>query len=614
MEVHPPYYSLMLNPVRRFSSLALPALGIAVMLFGCSSVAPPPALPSQPEAASGITKKSAVRSESWIAATANPLASEAAAQMLRAGGSAIDATIAAQMVLTLVEPQSSGIGGGAFILHFDAKRRAISAMDGRETAPLAATEALFLSPTGAPLPFHAAAVGGRAVGVPGVVAALQALHEKHGTLPWARLMAPAIALAENGFPVSPRLHTLLKLEPFLKQDTAAAAMFYERNGDPRAVGTIVRNPELARSLQQIAQEGANALRTGPLARAIIGKVQQHPTNPGVLSEEDLARYQPKPRDPLCGAFLRYVVCGMPPPSSGTVAVLQILGTLDALTHERGPAPLVDRQGNLQAPGVHRFSEAGRLAFADRGVYIADPDFVDWPRGLLAPTYLESRARAIDDLRSIGRANAGTPPGAIAMSPGIEHEETGTSHLSIIDAQGNAVSMTTTIEDAFGSRQWVGGFLLNNQLTDFSFAPRDSQGLVANRAQPGKRPRSSMSPLLVFDRDSSGAPGALRLVIGSPGGSQIINYVAKALVATLQDGLDLQSAINLPNIGSRNGPTELEKGQVPQALDAQLAARGHMLQRIDMTSGTQGIMRICSATSCIWEGGADPRREGKVIVP
>jgi gamma-glutamyltranspeptidase / glutathione hydrolase len=592
------------------------ATALALSLTACSSVGPGPTsnpLPPAPESASGFTAKGAVVAQRWMVATANPLASEAAARVLREGGSAIDAAVSAQMVLTLVEPQSSGVGGGAFIMHFDAKSKRITAMDGRETAPAQATEALFLGPNNAPLSFNSAVVGGRAVGVPGAVAALEAVHKQFGTLRWATLVEPAIALAEQGFAVSPRLHTLLVSEPFLKLDPTAAAYFYKPGGQAHEIGYLLRNPELAQSLRLIAREGSAALKSGPLAQAILAKVRNHASNPGVLQASDLANYQPKAREPLCGPYLRYVICGMPPPSSGTVAVLQMLQQLQVLNSQRAPAPLTNAQGELQAAGVHRFAEAGRLAFADRGAYIADEDFVRWPRGLLAAPYVQQRAALIDDLRSMRQAAPGRPAELnAAWRSGAEFEELGTSHISVVDAQGNAVSMTTTIEAGFGARQMVGGFLLNNQLTDFSFAPFEAGQPVANRVQGGKRPRSSMAPVLVFDRNADGSAGALRMSMGSPGGSMIINYVAKTLVASLQDGLDIQSAISLPNIGSRNGPTELEKDQAPASLDAALTARGHELRRIEMTSGLQGIMRHCEPAGCYWVGGADPRREGKVI--
>ncbi len=580
---------------------------------GLSSSTAPPALPQAPEGASGFTAKGAVVAQRWMVATANPIASEAAAKVLREGGSAMDAAVTAQMVLTLVEPQSSGIGGGAFIMHFDAKSKKITAMDGRETAPAQATESLFLGQNNTALSFNAAVVGGRAVGVPGVVAALEAMHKQYGTQRWAALIQPAITLAEQGFAVSPRLSTLLSSEPFLKLDPAAAAYFYKPSGQAHEVGHVLRNPELAQSLRLISREGSAALKAGPLAQAIVAKVRNHSANPGVLQASDLASYQPKAREPLCGPYLRYVICGMPPPSSGTVAVLQMLQQLQFLNSQRAPAPLANAHGELQASGVHRFAEAGRLAFADRGAYIADEDFVRWPRGILAAPYLQQRASMIDDLRSMRLAAPGRPADLnAAWKPGAEFEEMGTSHISVVDAQGNAVSMTTTIEAGFGARQMMGGFLLNNQLTDFSFAPTEAGQPVANRVQGGKRPRSSMAPVLVFDRNPDGSPGALRMSMGSPGGSLIINFVAKTLVASLQDGLDIQSAISLPNIGSRNGPTELEKDQAPASLDAALTARGHELRRIEMTSGLQGIMRHCEPTGCYWVGGADPRREGKVI--
>lgn len=559
------------------------------------------ALSSQPEAASGFQEKPRVIGRRQMVVTANPHASRAAADILDRGGSAVDAAIAAQMVLTLTEPQSSGIGGGAFLLHLDARSRQVSAWDGRETAPAAADESLFTGPDGKPLAFFDAVVGGRSVGTPGVVRMLEAVHARHGRLAWASLFDAAIHLARNGFEVSPRLHALLRADRHLHRDPVAAAYFYDASGRPWPAGHRLRNPALADTLEHIASHGSLALHSGPIAREIVAAVQSHPRNPGRLTEHDLAFYRPLERAALCTPWQRFVVCGMPPPSSGGIAVAQILGILQALGNPR----LTARAEGWLPEGAHAFAEAGRLAFADRNRYIADPDFISIPAGLLDATYLARRAALIGE-RSMGVADAGQPPAGASL------EQPSTSHLSIIDAQGNAVSMTTTIEDQFGARLMVRGFLLNNQLTDFSFAAKAGGMPVANRVQPGKRPRSSMAPTLVFERGGPQA-GRLLMVLGSPGGTQIIGYVARTLVATLQDGLDIQAAIDLPNLGSRNGPTELESGRAPPALAAALGQRGHETRLIDMTSGLHGILRQCDrAGRCTLTGGADPRREGLAV--
>ncbi|RCS57047.1 gamma-glutamyltransferase [Parvibium lacunae] len=585
------------------------------LLLGCASPEPfryqalPPkvALPPAPEGSSGWQDKPGWRAKNFMVAAANPLAADAGRQILRAGGSAVDAAIAIQMVLTLVEPQSSGIGGGAFMLHDDGKT--VLAYDGRETAPQAADAALFLHPDGKPLPFVTAAVGGRSVGVPGVLRMLALAHQQHGKLPWATLFEPAIALAEQGFPISPRLHTLLQQDlalgsqSLLAQDGFAREYFYTSAGAPKAVGTILKNPLLATTLRHLARQGADYFYTGALASAIVQKVRQHPTNPGVLAEADLRQYQAKIRPALCHDYRQYRICGMPPPSSGAVALAQILGVLEHTDIAR----YRPEQGNagewlLHPQAVHLYSEAARLAYADRGQHVADPDFVRVPvAGLLDKNYLARRAQLLGE-RSMVKANPGVPPGvSMSWAPDRSPELPSTSHLSVVDQFGQAVSMTTTIEAAWGSKLMLGGFLLNNQLTDFSFVSQENGVPVANRLEPGKRPRSSMAPTLVYDREQK----TLLFALGSPGGSAIINYVGKTLVGVLDWGLDVQQAINLPNFGSRNGPTELEKGRAPEALIEALRARGHSVNIIDQTSGLQGIQREAGG----WFAGADPRREG-----
>ncbi|SHH14827.1 gamma-glutamyltransferase [Massilia sp. CF038] len=555
-----------------------------------------------PEAATGYAEKSGWAAKSFMVAAANPHAVEAGYKMLRQGGTAIDAAVAAQMVLTLVEPQSSGIGGGAFLMYFDGKK--LQAYDGRETAPAAATEALFQNPDGSPVSRVTGVVGGRSVGAPGVLRMLEMAQRQHGKLPWKTLFAPAIALAENGFAVSPRLYRLLNGEQHLRRDPAANAYFYH-DGKPWPGGHILKNPDLARTLRAIAKGGADAFYKGEMADAIARKVATHPDNPGLLTAADLGAYRAQLREPVCSDYRAYRVCGMPPPSSGGIAIAQMLGILAS----RDMAALAPVDGVLGTEAIHVFSEAGRLAFADRNRYVADTDFVPLPKGgidaLIDKAYLARRAGMIGE-KSLGLAPAGMPFATeVAWGSDNAIETPSTSHVVVFDAKGAGLSMTTSIEDAFGSRQMVGGFILNNQLTDFSFDSRDANGPVANRVQAGKRPRSAMSPTIVFDR-ASGKP---ILAVGSAGGPTIINYVAKALVGTLDWGLNMQQAISLPNFGSRNGPTELETGRFSPAQQDALKARGHQLRSYEMNSGSQGAQRILIHGQPWWFGGADPRREG-----
>jgi len=602
--------ALALSPARRLARVL--ALVAAAVLAACTGPAPRSdgGAPLLPETGSGFNAKPGWATTRFAVAAANPLATEAGYQVLQAGGSAVDAAVAVQMVLTLVEPQSSGIGGGAFLLHWDG--REVSALDGRETAPAAADERLFLQPDGQPMPFRQAVAGGRAVGVPGAVRLLEAAHRRHGRLPWAQLLQPAILLADEGFPVSHRLHTQLATAPALRSDPQARRYFYQADGQPWPVGHRLRNPALAEVLRGIATRGSTALHTGPVAADIVARVQGHATNPGRLAMADLAGYQPRERTPICTDWrARWRICGFPPPSSGHLAVLQILKLLDL-----AGAPAAAPAGGVPGPDwLHTYAEASRLAFADRGQYVADPDFVAPPAGrwdsLLDEAYLRQRAQAIGP-RRMDRAAPGQPGGQpLAAAPQAEQPEHGTSHISIVDAQGHALAMTTTIEFVFGAQlmsdggtDLPGGFLLNNQLTDFALAPTDAAGRpVANRLQPGKRPRSSMSPTLVFDaRD-----GRLLMTLGSPGGPGIIHFTARTLLATLGWGLDAQRAIDAPNFGSFGGPLLLEQGRFPSATVQALQARGHAVEQTELTSGLQALQRTPSG----WFGGADPRREGVV---
>jgi gamma-glutamyltranspeptidase/glutathione hydrolase len=587
-------------------TLKLTLLAFAALLAGVQTpILAQDSLQKSPEAATGYQDKAGWTARKYMVAAANPLAAEAGYEMLKQGGTAIDAGIATQLVLTLVEPQSSGIGGGAFLMYYDGKK--VQAFDGRETAPSKADEHLFQHPDGTPLSRTEGIVGGRSTGAPGVLRMLALAHREHGKLPWKTLFGPAIRLSEDGFKVSPRLNGLLAWDPYIRKDPTARAYFYGPDGKPWPVGHVLKNPALAQTLREIANGGAEVFYTGRIARDIEAKVKGHPTNPGLLTAADIAAYQPKLREPVCSDYRVYTVCGMPPPSSGGIAVAQMLGMFET----RDMKALAPANGVPGADAVHLFSEVGRLAYADRDRYAADTDFVPLPgRGipaLIDKDYLAKRAGLIGP-RSMGKAEAGHPPGVeTAWNWGLDNsiEAHSTSHVVAVDRYGAGLSMTTSVEDAFGSRQMVDGFILNNQLTDFSFDSKDANGPVANRVEAGKRPRSAMSPTIVFDKKT----GRFVEAVGSPGGPLIINYVAKVLVGTLDWGLNMQEAIALPNFGSRNGPTELEAGRFPSATIEQLKARGHAIRIGEQTSGLQGIERMEIHGVPLWVGGADPRREG-----
>lgn len=570
---------------------------VASALLATALNVPVYAQDANPEAASGKqANKVSVHTQKFMVATANPLATNAAYEILKKGGSAVDAAIAAQLVLGLTEPQSSGIAGGAFLLTFDGKN--VTNYDGRETAPKAVNEKLFQTESGADMSFYDAVVGGRSVGVPGVLAMLDVAHKREGKLPWAELFQPAISLAENGFAISPRLHAVLVSEKYLYKAEAAKAYFYQADGiTPKAMGTILKNPEYAGVLKTIAQQGAQAFYTGDIAKAIVNKINSHPSNPSSMTLADMADYKPKIRTAVCGHYHDHKICGPAAPASGIV-VLQILGMLEHFD-------LKSLKSN-SAQAIHYYVEAGSFAFADRNLYIADPDFVKVPtEGLLNKDYLASRSALINPEKSIaGKASAGVPEEMkkVARLDFGSPELTSTSHISIVDANGHAVSMTTSIENQFGSRQFVKGILLNNQLTDFSFSPVNKEGAaVANRVQGGKRPRSSMSPMLVFDKT-----GNLEMIVGSPGGPRIINYVAQTLINLIDWKMDPQIAVDTAHYGSRNdGKTELEKGFDWTAVTSELKAKGHNIVENDTTSGLSVIIKTADG----YIGGADSRREG-----
>ncbi|MFN3548541.1 MAG: gamma-glutamyltransferase [Mesorhizobium sp.] len=553
-----------------------------------------------PEAPSLVEAKAAVRARSQMVAAANPIAAEAGLKVLREGGSAADALVVVQTVLGLVEPQSSGIGGGAFLVWHDGATGKLTTIDGRETAPMAATPDLFLGPDGKPLGFFEAVVGGRSVGTPGVVRLMEAIHGSYGRKPWAELFEPAAKLAEEGFSVSPRLAGLIAEDAErLAGQESTRAYFLDAAGAPLTAGARLANPDYADTLRLIGREGAGAFYEGPIAQAIVAAVTGHPTNPGRLTLADLAAYEARERAAVCAPYRGHEVCGMGPPSSGALAIGQILGMLEGFD--------LGALGPSDPQSWRLFGDATRLAFADRGRYVADSDFVDMPKGLLDADYLASRAALLrrDTALPADLAVAGEPPWDKAQLriDGVGLEVPATTHFVIVDADGNVASMTSSVENGFGARLMAAGFLLNNQLTDFSFSPEENGEAVANRVEPGKRPRSSMSPTIVM---KDGKPA---YAIGSPGGSTIIPYVAQALVALIDWRMDIQEAVSLPHLANRFGRYEVEAGTTAEALTNDLTALGYEVRATAMNSGLHGVAFLEGG---ILEGGADPRREGVAI--
>ncbi|MCG6903429.1 MAG: gamma-glutamyltransferase [Rhodobacter sp.] len=534
-----------------------------------------------------------VQAENWMVAAANPLAAEAGAKVLRAGGTAADAMVAVQSVLGLVEPQSSGLGGGAFLVWYDGTSGKITTLDGRETAPLAATPRLFQDAAGEPLKFFDAVVGGRSVGTPGTPALMQAAHDRWGTRPWAGLLGDAIELAEQGFTVSPRLSQLIADDTERLSRFSATRDYFLPGGVPLAAGDTLRNAAYAQTLRALAAHGAQAFYSGEIAADIVTTVRTAAGNPGVLAPIDLAIYQVKQRDAVCVEYRAHDVCGMGPPSSGALTVGQILGMLES--HDLAAL------GPDSAEAWRLIGDASRLAFADRGRYMADSDFVPVPvNGLIAKEYLATRSALLAGDDALPEVSAGAPEfdHALNFADDESIEFPSTSHISIVDSMGNALSMTTTIENGFGSRLMVRGFLLNNELTDFSFRSHSGGVPIANRIEPGKRPRSSMAPTIVL---KDGKPV---LVIGSPGGSRIIGYVAGAIIAHLDWNLDVQQAVALPHAVNRFGTFDLEAGTAAADLEAGLQALGYETSVRDLNSGLHAI-----AIGDTLQGAADPRREG-----
>jgi len=586
------------RPFSRFSLTA--AIAFALAATTQPSRAEQVADRVAPEIASAIKAKNngqPVKSKTWMVVVANPLAADAAAAVLRKGGSATDAAIAAQAMLGLVEPQSSGLGGGAFVVHYEAQSGIVTTLDGRETAPLAATPKLFQKPNGEPMGFFDAVIGGRSVGTPGTPALMAKMHAKWGKADWSSLLQPAIDVAQNGFSVSPRLATLVAFDAKRLASDPVTSAYFLPGGKPLETGDLLRNPEYASTLTAL-QTGLDDFYRGATAKRIVSAVRRSASNPGLLSLDDLAGYEVKERDAVCAPYRQHSVCGMGPPSSGALTVGQILKLVE-------PYDLA-ALGSANSESWRLIGDASRLAFADRGRYVADSDFAKMPtKGLLNAAYLAERAKLLDTKRALETVSPGEPPhdrASLNFADDASLELPSTSHISIVDGEGNAISMTTTIENGFGSRVMVGGFLLNNELTDFSFRDMADGKPIANRVEPGKRPRSSMAPTIVM---KDGKPV---LVVGSPGGSRIIGYVAKTIIAYLDWGMDVQQAVASPHLVNRFGTYDLEEGRAAQSLEAELTALGFKTNRRALTSG----LHVIAVTQDGLEGGADPRREGVAI--
>lgn len=561
-------------------------------------------LTSIPEAASKSVTTFSETYENQMVVAANPYAAKAGLEILKQGGSAVDAAVAVETVLSLVEPQSSGIGGGAFLLHFDPANEQMNFYDGREAAPMAATPDLFKSVTDVPGYVKLDAVyGGLSVGVPGALSALKMAHDRHGVLPWAEVLEPAIRLAEEGFVVSPRLEHYITIDTKLMLVPASRDYFYDENGEPLKAGHLLKNPKQAAVLKRIAAEGIDAFYTGDIAEKIVDAIKKAPNNPGLMEVSDLANYQAKERDVICGSYGIYKICSIPPPSSGGHTMIATLGMLEEFK--------VNEMEPHSAQAYNIILEAESLAYADRNQYTGDTDFIDVPvQGMIDPDYLAQRAKLIKPGTSMGKAPYGNPPSdmQLAYGEGLVLDIPSTTHFSITDQWGHVVSMTATVESMFGSRLMVEGFMLNNELTDFSLIPRDKDGkLVANRVQGGKRPMSSQTPSIAFDQENRPV-----LIIGSPGGSSIINYVTQTIINVLDWNMDVQSAISAPHVLSRNGPVLVEEGTDAELLIEPLKALGHEVDAVTLMSGLHGIrLKYQPDGTRTLEGGADPRREGYV---
>ena len=551
-----------------------------------------------PEHSSGLENKQLVTVKEWMVTAANPIATQAGADILAKGGNAIDAMVTTQLMLGLVEPQSSGIGGGAFLVYWDAKSQQLTTYDGRETAPLDATPRLFQDDNGEPLKFYDAVVGGRSVGTPGTVKLMWDTHQKYGKLAWTDLIQPVVDVAKQGFEISPRLATLIEKDAErLSRFATTKAYFFNSDGLPKTAGTLLKNPEYAATLTAIAKGGAQAFYQGKIAEDIIETVQSAPGNPGVLAQKDFNAYSIKQRDAVCSAYQSFDVCGMGPPSSGALTVGQILAITENFD--------LKAWGPDNAKSWQVIADASRLAFADRGMYMADEDFVPMPtQGLLDKEYLKQRAQLIQPGKALESVSAGSPPWSYAQRQSMDEsiELPSTSHFNVVDKQGNVVSITTTIENAFGSRLMTNGFLLNNELTDFSFRSHKEGKPIANRLEPGKRPRSSMAPTIIMQDDKP------YMAIGSPGGSRIIGYVAQAIIAHTQWGMDIQQATNQPHLLNRFGTLDVEQGTSAEKFKPQLEEMGFKVNVRDLNSGLHAILLQDNQL----QGAADPRREGTAI--
>lgn len=598
-----------------------------------------PGAPGAPEVATGYAPKTTVYAKNYMAITNNPTSTKAACDVLKQDGTAIDAAVAAQMVLNLVEPQSSGIGGGTFILYYNAATKQVTAYDGREMAPAAADENYlqWKSATDKTVPAPTAVRSGRSIGTPGTLRVLELAHRENGKLAWSTLFSPAIKMATDGFAIPPRFAASISSATTvtnIRRDSEMAAYFLNADGTPRAVNTTIKNPALAKAFTLIADQGADAFYKGPLAQDIVNKIQttyDGNTTPGVTTLIDLANYQAKKRTPVCSTYRNYEICGMPPPSSGGIAVAQIMGILENFDLANYPPTSMDINGGKpSATGVHLVAEAGNLAYADRDKYVADTDFVSLPGGswdsMVNKTYMKQRASLVSTTKSLALPTAAGNLGPVPLAAPVLAEN-GTTHLSFTDKWGNVVSMTTTIESGLGSYHFTNGFLLNNQLTDFNAAPVVGGLAVANRLQPGKRPRSSMAPTIVFKRNSDGSRGDFFMTTGSPGGATIIQYVAKTLVGVLDWKMDAQQAVSMIDFGSNNA-TLIVGGEHPNvdtstpagglsgdndALVKGLRNLGHIVNVAAQSSGLSAIVRTLGGDgTALLVGGADPRREGVVL--
>ncbi len=582
----------------RYLTWPVPRLFLLLAGLAAALCAPLPLSAAEEGRAAPLARGPIEIAERHMIVAAERDAAEAGREMLRAGGSAVDAAIATQLVLTMVEPQSSGIGGGAYIMV--SEDGALSAYDGRETAPASAVPSMYLDANGSPRDFGEVRFGGLSVGVPGMIAVMAKAHSAHGRLPWADLFQPAIRLAENGFAVPPRLaDALARAQERFASLPDMRAHYYHEDGSPYEAGELLRSTELAATYRALAATGEDAFYSGELAREIAAAVTEAPVNPTPMTLADLENYEAIEREPLCRTYRGYKACSVPPSTSGGVTVLEILGLL-----ERFPSALA---GNRAASSVHLISEASRLAYADRARWLGDPAFVDNPvEGLLDPEYLDARARGIDLTKSMGIAEAGTPPMRHAFldyAPMPEQPSYGTSHLAAVDDRGMVVSMTMTVQAAFGAGIMAGGFLLNNEMTDFAFEPQIDGRVVANAAAPGKRPLSSMSPFILFDPQ-----GEFFAAMGSPGGAQIIAYTMQSIVSLIDGKLSMQEAADTPRHVNQNGVTVLEEGTVLESYARELTEMGHEIRIEAFESGLNGIRRVAGG----YEGGADPRRSGVAL--